>query len=112
MAQRSERLAKLPERKIGLRGLQTLKQVTSEMRRVYISARHGTFDGGWPAAGTAIRCLERLRYAVASSDLEARLEVLEERLDVKPRPNGYRREHFIDDDDDDEDEDRFEELRQ
>jgi hypothetical protein len=110
MTYRSERLAKLPERKVGIRGLQTLKQVTNEMRKVYISARHGTFEGGWPAAGTAIRCLERLRYAVASSDLELRLEALEERLGVEARPNGCGRQHFVDDDDDDYDD--FEEQRQ
>ena len=63
--------------KIGVKGLLTLRQVTIETRRVYAECGNGTFEGGWPAGGTAIRALERLRYAIAASDYEGRLDRLE-----------------------------------
>jgi hypothetical protein len=93
MRQGTELMGKQPRRKIGPRGLRTLRAVTEEMRRVYCEARNGTFEGGWAAAGTAARLLERLRYAMASTELDERLDALEARLDLRggglPRVNGY-----------------------
>ena len=61
----------------------SVSQVTREMRAIYREARAGQFDGGWAACGTAMRCLERLRFALAAGDLEARLDALEQHLNLR-----------------------------
>jgi hypothetical protein len=82
MKQMSEAAGKSVEKKIGPR-LATMSQVTQEMRAIYREARAGQFDGGWAACGTAMRCLERLRFALAAGDLEARLNALEQHLNLR-----------------------------
>jgi hypothetical protein len=63
--------------------LATMSHVTQEMRAIYREARAGQFDGGWAACGTAMRCLERLWFALAAGDLEARLDALEQHLNLR-----------------------------
>ena len=63
--------------------LATMSQVTQEMRAIYREARAGQFEGGWAACETAMRCLDRLRFALAASDLEARLDALERHLNLR-----------------------------
>ena len=111
MPQRVGRTVEMRSRKIGVRGLMTMKQVTAEMRRIYVEARHGTFDGGWPACGTAMRCLERLRFSLAAGPVEERLTRIEEHLSLRgQRGPGAGNGNTRDDDDgfDEEDNDRDE----
>ena len=82
MKQMSEAARKSVEKKLGPR-LATMSQVTQEMRAIYREARAGQFEGGWVACGTAMRCLERLRFALAAGDLEARLDALEQHLNLR-----------------------------
>jgi hypothetical protein len=82
MKQISEAAGKSLDKKIGPR-LATMTHVTQEMRAIYREARAGRFEGGWAACGTAMRCLERLRLAVAAGDLEARLDALEQHLNLR-----------------------------
>jgi hypothetical protein len=100
MKQMSEAAGKSIEKKIGPR-LATMSQVTQEMRAIYREARAGQFEGGWAACGTAMRCLDRLRLALASSDLEVRLDALEQHLSLRDARgctanrhiDGYGNEH-------------------
>jgi hypothetical protein len=93
MKQVSEAAGKSAKKKMGPR-LATLSQVTREMRAIYREARAGQFEGGWAACGTAMRCLERLRFALAAGDLEARLDALEQHLDLRDGRGSTTNGHF------------------
>jgi hypothetical protein len=95
MKQMSEAAGKSVEKKIGPR-LATMSQVTQEMRAIYREARAGQFDGGWAACGTAMRCLERLRFALAAGDLDARLDALEQHLNLRDARDSMATSHIDD----------------
>jgi hypothetical protein len=82
MKQMPEEARKSLQKKLGPR-LATMSQVTHEMRAIYREARAGQFEGGWAACGTAMRCLERLRFALVAGDLEGRLDALEQHLNLR-----------------------------
>ena len=98
MKQMSETARKSVEKKLGPR-LATMSQVTQEMRAIYREARAGQFEGGWAACGTAMRCLERLRFALAAGDLEARLDALEQHLNLRDARGATANTHVGDYDD-------------
>ena len=93
MKQVSEAAGKSAKKKMRPR-LATMSQVTQEMRAIYREARAGQFEGGWAACGTAMRCLERLRFALAAGDLEARLDALEQHLDLRDGRGSTTNGHF------------------
>jgi hypothetical protein len=92
MTQISDTARNPAEKKLGPR-LATMSQVTQEMRAIYREARAGQFEGGWAACGTAMRCLERLRFALAAGDLEARLDALEQHLNLRDARDSTARRH-------------------
>lgn len=81
MAQRIEVARQPAKRKIGPRSLRTLRQITERMRRIICAALNGDLDGA--EAFRLVRMLERLRFSIASSDYEDRLEALEAHAGVR-----------------------------
>jgi hypothetical protein len=90
------------EKKIGVRGLNTLTAITRQMQQIYCEARNGELDV--QMAGTLVRILERIRLAMAASLYDERLERLEQIIGTRDGRRSVARSdsHYSHDDLDEE----------